>query len=501
MVDFKKQFSENGWAIYLPAVSAVYSNHIGEQRFNKFVDPARLPFPTEKLNFINKTDGAFYYPWALYSAGHAKIKLDKNGNTPASEDIWINRDKDTLVLGDSGGFQIAMGKWVAEWNNINCPKAANYRETVLKWLERTSDYAMVLDVPTWGPNMSYDIAVAGTKINNNYFMKHSTGECKFLNVLQGDKTHTKNSIAWYNDMKDYCDPKKYSNHFEGWSFAGSNARASRQILLRLIDIIHDDLLQKGKHDWIHILGYSTMEWAVMLTAIQRALRKHVNSDVTISFDSASPFIQVSKASVYSHTNLTDGGKWSYGSVNGIDDKNYSYRANATLANQPYQGGKNNLLFADSPISKMLKMGDICWYADGEENKLGKVGKSSWDTYSYILQMGHNTYHHIKGVLDANTAYDAGQRPKGLLDNSHRHLVLEDIVDVILSAESKQKALNYMQDYDRYIRSIQDNSFAPKDITDHHLDADVAADMNKDKTFMPGKTRKQHLKNNTNEKWF
>ena len=319
MTDFSK--TQKDYAVYLPAVSAVYSNHIGEQRYREFVSEDRLPFPMERLNFLNKEEGSFYYPWALYSAGHAKIKFDKDGTLPWSEDVWLNRSRKTTVLGDSGGFQIAMGKWVADWANPSCPKAKNYRETVLKWLERTADYSMVLDVPTWGPNMSYDIAVEGTRINNEYFMKEATGETKFLNVLQGDKSQTENSTAWYEAMKHYCDPKQFPDtHFRGWSFAGSNARVSRQMLLRLIDIVHDDLLQQGKHDWVHILGYSTMEWAILCTAIQRALRKHVNPDVTLSFDSASPYIQVSKASVYSHTSIIDNGRWSFGSGDGIDDK-------------------------------------------------------------------------------------------------------------------------------------------------------------------------------------
>lgn len=500
MTDFSIDQVKNGWAVYLPAVSAVYSNHIGKQRFEDFVPQARLPFPMEALNFLNKKDGAFYYPWALYSAGHAKITLNKDGTVPESEDVWVNRHPDTMVLGDSGGFQIAVGKWIADWADPACPKAKYYRETVLQWLERTSDYAMVLDVPTWGPNMDYNIAVAGTIINNDYFMANSTGKCKFLNVLQGDKSQTQNSVNWYNDVKHYCDPKRYDNHFEGWSFAGSNARCTRQILLRLIDIIHDDLLQEDKHDWIHVLGYSTMEWAIMLTAVQRALRKHVNPSVTISFDSASPYIQVSKASVYSHTAIVDGGKWSFGSVNGVDDKQYSYRANKTLANKPWVAGHNNPAFEQSPYSQMLKMGDINWYAPGEKNKVGNIGKSAWDTFAYILQMGHNTHHHIKGVQDAMAAYDNGQRPKGLIDGSHRNLAIEDVVDSIIGAGTKQEALKYMKDFDRYIRQIQDDKFSPNDAFEAH-DVQVATASNKDKTYTPKKTRKQHIKKSTINDWF
>ena len=37
-----------------------------------------------------------------------------------------------------------------------------------------------------------------------------------------------------------------------------------------------NLLQQGKHDWMHFLGTSKLEWAVLLTVIQRAVRKYVN---------------------------------------------------------------------------------------------------------------------------------------------------------------------------------------------------------------------------------
>jgi hypothetical protein len=47
------------------------------------------------------------------------------------------------------------------------------------------------------------------------------------------------------------------------------------------------LLQEGIHDWMHFLGTSKLEWAVLLTDIQRAVRKYVNPAFTISFDCAS----------------------------------------------------------------------------------------------------------------------------------------------------------------------------------------------------------------------
>jgi hypothetical protein len=55
---------------------------------------------------------------------------------------------------------------------------------------------------------TYDEAVKATRINNDYWMKHRTGACKFLNVLQGEN-HA-DAEDWYQQMKDYCDPNHVS---------------------------------------------------------------------------------------------------------------------------------------------------------------------------------------------------------------------------------------------------------------------------------------------------
>jgi hypothetical protein len=67
-------------------------------------------------------------------------------------------------------------------------------------------------------------------------------------------------------------------------------------------------------------------------------------------------------------------------------------------------------FEDSPISSRLTIGDVCHYAPGDLNKIGKEGKTSWDSFSYALLMGHNVWQHIRAVQDANVRYDEGILP-------------------------------------------------------------------------------------------
>jgi len=48
---------------------------------------------------------------------------------------------------------------------------------------------------------------------------------------------------------------------------------------------------------------------------------------------------------------------------------------------------------------------ICHYAPGMLNKVGKEGKTSWDSFGYALMMAHNVYCHIVAVQRANNLMD------------------------------------------------------------------------------------------------
>jgi len=59
----------------------------------------------------------------------------------------------------------------------------------------------------------------------------------------------------------------------------------------------------------------------------------------------------------------------------------------------------------SEIASRLTMGDVCWYQPGMLNKIGKEGKTSWDSFSYALMMAHNVNSHITSVQRANQLMD------------------------------------------------------------------------------------------------
>jgi hypothetical protein len=327
--------TQNDYAIFLPALSTFYALFVGRQRRgliegNPYIDPARIPASmpngVESLNWLDP-QGLWQYKWSLHSAGHASLDLTKD---MFREDMYRDRNKNTSwILGDSGGFQIGKGVWEGDWKDPNCPKAMKKRKGVLEWMDAFMNYGMILDIPAWVSRSpegakaskisSYQEAVDGTRINNDYFIRNRNGNCKFLNVLQGE--NFAQADDWYSQVKEYCDPKKYPDaHFNGWAMGGQNMCDIHLALKRVITLIHDGLLEKGVHDVMHFLGTSKLEWALVLTAIQRAVRKNYNENFTITFDCASPFLCTANGQVYTGHRLEQGGKWSYMMNDAPDDK-------------------------------------------------------------------------------------------------------------------------------------------------------------------------------------
>jgi hypothetical protein len=261
-------------------------------------------------------------------------------------------------------------------------------------------------------------------------------------VLQG-ASHT-DADDWYDTMKHYCDPAQYPDtHFNGWAMGGQNMCDVQLILKRLTTLRYDNLLQEGIHDWMHFLGTSKLEWAVLLTVIQRAVRKYVNPSFTISFDCASPFLATANGQVYFENAFPQNGKWSYRMAPSADDKKY-----ATDTRKWSQGVIDEGIYTnwqESPISDMLKMKDICIYAPGDVNKNGKEGKTSWDSFSYALLMGHNVWMHLTAVQEANRRFDAGEHPAMMQHDGGDYEYFEDIVERIFAAPTKQASMDIIED--------------------------------------------------------
>ena len=449
------------YSIFLPALSSFYGTYVGKQQSDSnYIPPNRIPTNFENgvegMNWLNDKQGYFTYKWSLYSAGHADLDVNK---VAPKEDMIRNRDrKNTFVLGDSGGFQIATGRWEGDWKDPNCSRAKKKREQVLTWMDAYMDRGMILDIPSWiylNPEAAaasgvttYQHAVDATNINNKYFMQNRNGNCKFLNVLQGGD-HA-DAEKWYQAMKHWSDPKAHDQPFEGWAMGGQNMCDIHLVLKRIVALRFDGLLEKGKQDWMHFLGTSKLEWALMLTDIQRAVRKYHNENFTISFDCASPFLATANGQIYISTEVEDRKKWTYRMIPSVDNKKYATDnrkfSDAVLSDGVFK------VFQDSPISNRLSISDVCKYAKGDLNKIGKEGKTSWDSFSYALQMGHNVWTHIHSVQEANRLYDQGLTPKMLVQENTNRTHFRDVVEAVFATSDRQEAERIIDSYGNHTRN-------------------------------------------------
>ena len=457
---------KNDLALFLPAVSSFFITGLGKQREGENYFPSeRIPAgfngDVECLNFLNSKKGLYTYKWGLYSAGHANLDTTVDDH---AESIIRKREEGTFMLGDSGGFQIMKGQWPADWKDPNCPKAMKQRKLVLNWMDTYMDYGMCLDVPSQTIRNQHlldkhgirtiEDAVKATHINNEYFINNRNGKCKFLNVLQG-LNHTQ-SDNWYEEMKKYCDPNIYpDNHFNGWAFGGQNKIDIHLMLRRLVIMIHDGLLEPGKHDLIHCLGTSILEYAVLFSDIQRAIRKHHNPNLQITFDCASPFFSAAKGLAYFQNNIEHDSKWSYSMEKTAENKDYAVD-NRKFSIAVLQDGVHKT-FQDSPITDRMLVRDLCYRGHGFIGAHGKETKTSWDTLSYTLLQAHNVYQHIVAVQEGNKLYDQGVIPKMVMNEIFEKIKFGDIVEAIFALKDKEKSLILIDKYDKFWTQMKSGS--------------------------------------------
>ena len=382
--------SNKDYSVFLPSISSFYSKFIAQaQKRPDFVTPERMPdgfeYGIDGFDFLKPKEETYYnYKWGLYSAGHATRDTAKSD---VQEPMIQKRDREkTFILGDSGGFQIATGVIKCDWPNFKTDDAL--RSQILNWLEHTADYSMVLDIPTLAaaPPLNAKTGLTNwvdcleyTMHNNDYFVRNRQGKTKFLNVLQGN--NEQQADDWYSAVKHYP--------FEGWAMAGYNMKQLHLALRRLIVMRDEKMLDPGR-DLVHYLGTSKLNWSCIFTQIQRSLREDVNENMMITYDAASPFITTAKGQAYTqhvHRNK----KFSYVMEQAVDDKRFQH----SQIPFPY----------NSPIGERMVMGDLCHMGPGMLNKLGKEGKTSWDSFSYFLLMAHNVYQHIEACQRANTLAD------------------------------------------------------------------------------------------------
>jgi hypothetical protein len=439
-----------GHAIFTPSISQMYVLAHAKAW-------PRQPIPFEPLNFVDpKNANHFHYPFALYSAGHAYLDPALSDER---EPMVQKRDRTkTVMIGDSGGFQAATGVLDFDWDNTLGQKAIDQRIELMKWLEHTADYSMVLDWPAWAintgrlptqlmkndptqvnPNFDENLPVSaefnprclptddpfnnclnGTVWNNKFFMKHRTpGKTKFLNVLQGRSIEE--AFKWYDAVTPFSDTKKWGDRaFEGWALGGSTG-GDPAVTMRLLVKLRDDGLLDGDDRWIHVLGRSRLTTAAYLTSLNRALTEFVNPNIQISYDAASAFLYAVNGNY-----VVD---WA------VNKKNLNLISNEFPMHKKYvdsdtpfiYNGVNPTRLASSdhyksPISGQLKMGDFILQAPPENEK-----GYCMDTASYFYIMAHNLQMQAKAV--------------------------EDVSDKMLGANAKDHLPDIFIEFDEFVREL------------------------------------------------
>jgi hypothetical protein len=482
---------QKDYAVYLPAISSFYENYISKQRLGEFVSPDRVPTGFDRgiegMNFLNEEEGYFTYKYALYSAGHAQLDLEKAIDQESM--IQQRARNNTVIVGDSGGYQIGKGVLKFDWLNFEGKEANKTRQKILEWLEMTADWSMMLDVPTWACDhihspktglKTFEDCLDKTKFNNKYFLENRLGQTKWLNVLQGGDWDT--AEKWYQGVKEFSDPNGpyKGKEAEGWAMGGANMCKMDITLKRLMTLREDNLL-KGKN-WMHFLGTAQLDWSCYLTLIQRQIRKYINEELTISFDCASPFIATAHGLVYTNAQHTNK-RWSIIMDKAPDNKSLA----GTDIPFPFE----------SETGRRLTMGDIAYYdlgvpktqaqlGDGvkfdhlnpehyevvpRKNKLDKIpNKTSWDSFSYALMMGHNVECHIVAVQRAQQLMDIectrfkpnwrswgieGKKEKEFSDwVPRRVLYFATFVEELFETKSKTEAFELIESALPFLRSLE-----------------------------------------------
>ncbi len=525
--------SQKDYACFLPSISAIYARIASMKNYNMRESlPPGMVNGLKDLDFLDPANGMFYYPVALYSAGHAILDPEQSFE---QESLVQKRDRSrTVMVGDSGGFQAATGvlkyPWHAKPNQTPEQHMADkddVRLKLLRWLEATSDYSMVLDWPTYAlvkfgldpvtgaslhPSLrNFGDCLRGSLENHEFFIKNrKEGATKFLNVLQG--RNQEEGDTWWDATKDLP--------FESWAF--SNVQASNfSINLRRLIIMRDEGYLEGR-EWLHYLGNGKIKAGCALTTVQRALRKYVDPELTVSFDAASPFVMTAKGQMYygydlSPTNVGFKGgpivdrKELKGGIQSLNDWLIENRIKSCI---PYRSrigdactvgdicvrGYDDLEYKKVQFTKKeLENGDWSKTPEGragdkfrwtkeykeyllhshengglfdmgtvdytnDRNKYQLKWPSSMDGFSYLLAMNHNVEVHIDAIQTANKYQDLP------IEDARHHLTpdlleFRDLCPEIFTSERPMDLINKHAKMLQQITGMDANNDVSMDIED------------------------------------
>ena len=349
-------------AIYVPSVTPGFAMAVYAQNWTR---PLPAGIQPEDLNFLDPNNRLFRISHVMSSAGQAFRQ-------PNACIITQRNRASTIVIADSGGYQVASCSL-----QIKGPKDVI---AILRWLERTADIAMTLDVPT-GPILrkvkGYPYKTSRDCLNTTLeylrlFQQHRIpGKIRLLNVLQGNTVPE--SDAWYDAVKHF--------EFEGWAFAGVLRNNIYNLCRRILKMANEGQIQNKS--WIHVLGTCELDTAVLLTALQRAINRTINPRLRISFDTSSPFRNLKWNNVYT--------------LPQFDRKRMSMPTRPAPDSHELVGSDVQWPWP-SPLGDHMRLGDFCIKRPITANRTRDV-QSDW----YLAH--HNLAALCYGIALANRVFD------------------------------------------------------------------------------------------------
>lgn len=397
--------TSDDYAVYLPAVNDSYAAETAKEL------PANRPFPaglTLRDLVFWEPNQLWYYPYLLHSVGLYSV-----GTLPDNAVTQRDRKTSTLI-GDSGGFQIGKGSMKGLAALRAGPMGADEavkawqqeyraREWIVGWLDTYADYAMTLDMPLWASspdgasspfhNCSTAQLIGMTVENLRHIDRRAEGRARWLNVVQGGE-NTADIAEWWKAVKWF--------RRGGWALAGSaGAKGGIASMLRTLLMMRDDDAFEVGQDWVHVLGVSTPKWAVLLSAVQQALRK-LNPSLRVSFDSSSPFQTGGRYEdvALTPTFTTDERTWGIGTESAPQSRRHADPSSP----QPFA-------HAQSPLGKRL-------YLHHLSVRDGIFDQRNFDSISNMLITNHNVWVYLDAMKQANdlaAAGDAARVPERYLE--------------------------------------------------------------------------------------
>lgn len=424
----------NDFAIYLPAIQKGFAKATLNLGDKNRAFPANLTM--RDLNFLNPNNKLWHYKYALYSAGQLSI-----GEQQA--DIITNRNIDeTVILGDSGGYQIGkgtLGGFNKHGNLRNAndicdawTNAVELKQWILDWLETNSDYAMTIDMPLWSKfednkntpfhKCSTEQLINLTVENLRFIQNNKRGNTKWLNVIQG--TTYDDTKLWWDAVKGF--------RFDGWAMAGNAGyNGGVAAIIKQVLTMRDEGAFDVGMDWLHVLGVSQTKWAVLLTAIQRGLRDYCNPSLRVSFDSASPtLISGRYEQIVLKPNFTS------------DENSWAFSMDDCPINKKYVNATSSPKFPyTSPLADLLEMHHLNANYD-------KYKGVTLDSTSHHLLTNHNTWVYITAMIEAN------ELAFGNMHNANKY-VPSKILDCINIFEDMLTTKNWLPIWKKHIELFND----------------------------------------------